>query len=227
LLQLGPNRYGKSHVRLVRLDRQRDHHELLEWELEVLLRGDFENCFREGDNGNILPTDTIKNTVYSLARKLRVNSMEQFAQELIDFLLGRNPQLFQVEVSIAAKDWTHLQVGGKRHCTTFVHASGELQKTRVERTRNTEFCITSGLENLIMMKTANSGFEGFMRDSLTTLQPTSDRLLGTALRASWPFRQQSISTRFVRGYENFYLQLLRDTTVSPSSTLSMRWAKPC
>ena len=33
------------------------------------------------------------------------------------------------------------------------------------------------------MKTADSAFEGYIKDSLTTLPETSDRLLGTAVRA--------------------------------------------
>ena len=50
-----------------------------------------------------------------------------------------------------------------------------------------EFEITSGLENLVILKTANSAFEGYIRDSLTTLQETSDRIFGTALAAQWQY----------------------------------------
>ena len=46
-----------------------------------------------GDNSKILPTDTMKNTVYSVARRSTATSMEEYAMELIDFLLGRNPQV--------------------------------------------------------------------------------------------------------------------------------------
>lgn len=198
MIHLGANRYGKSRVRLVRLRRDQGRHELHEWELEVLLQGDFEKCFREGDNSSILPTDTIKNTVYWLARKSRVNSMEQFAQEIIDFLFDRNPQLLQAEVTISSKDWSHLHTGEEKHSTTFVQSSGERQKATVERAQNSEFCIRSGLENLTLMKTANAGFEGFIRDSLTTLEPTTDRLLGTALRASWPYISAGIDFNNIR-----------------------------
>lgn len=187
MIELGENRYGKSRVRLVRVKRDKDRHDLREWTLEVLLQGDFENCFKDGDNSKILPTDTMKNTVYSLARKSPGGCMEEFAKEMIDFLLRRNPQVSRAEVTVSEKAWERVAAGGKPHPTTFVQSSGELQTTKVERAQNGTFSIVSGLENLMIMKTAGSGFEGYIQDSLTTLPPTADRLFGTALGASWKY----------------------------------------
>jgi len=184
---LGENRYGKSRVRLIRVKRGKDRHDLREWTIQVLLQGDFESCFTEGDNSKILPTDTMKNTVYSLARKSAAASMEDFAKEMIDFLLSRNPQVSHAEVSVAEKAWERAAAGGKPHPTTFVQSTGERQTTNVARAQKGEFSITSGLENLVILKTAGSGFEGYIQDSLTTLPPTSDRLFGTALRATWDY----------------------------------------
>lgn len=174
-------------MRLVRVKRGAHSNELREWTVEILLQGDFETCFRDGDNSKILPTDTMKNTVYSLARKSSSESMEEFAKELVDFLLGRNPQVSHTDVSMWSKAWEHVTNGGKPHPTTFVQSSGERQTTRASRAQGGKFSIVSGLENLIIMKTANSAFEGYVQDSLTTLSPTDDRLLGTALRAAWKY----------------------------------------
>ncbi len=68
MAKLGENRYGKARVRLSRITRKGDLHEFEEWTVRVLLKGDFETSFTEADNSSILPTDTMKNTVYSLAR---------------------------------------------------------------------------------------------------------------------------------------------------------------
>jgi len=187
MIALGENRYGKSRVRLVRVKRGKDRHDFREWTLEILLEGDFESCFTEGDNSKILPTDTMKNTVYSLARKSAAGSMEEFAKEMIDFLLGRNPQVSRAEISVAEKLWERAVTRGKPHPTTFVQSSGERQTTSVSRAQKGKFAIVSGLENLVIMKTARSGFEDYIVDSLTTLPPTSDRLLGTALRSNWNY----------------------------------------
>ena len=187
MIALGENRYGKSRVRLVRVKRGKDRHDFREWTLEILLEGDFESCFTDGDNSKILPTDTMKNTVYSLARKSAAGSMEEFAKEMIDFLLSRNPQVTRAEISVAEKLWERAVTRGKPHPTTFVQSSGERQTTSVSRAQKGKFAIVSGLENLVIMKTAGSGFEGYIEDSLTTLPPTSDRLLGTALRSNWNY----------------------------------------
>jgi len=192
MIELGENRYGKSRVRLVRVKRNKDRHDLREWTLEVLLQGDFESCFVEGNNSKILPTDTMKNTVYWLARKSATRCMEEFAKEMVDFLLDRNPQVSAVDVSISEKPWASVAIGGTRHSTTFVQSSREQQTTKVRRIRNEEFSIVSGLENLVILKTAGSSFEGYIQDSLTTLPPTADRLLGTALRANWNYTSHGV-----------------------------------
>ena len=191
MIKLGENRYGKSRVRLVTVKRDKDRHHFREWTLEVLLQGEFDSCFKDGDNSKILPTDTMKNTVYSLARQSSAATMEEFAKEIVEFVLRRNPQVSAAEVSMSEKAWGHVVVGGKPHPTTFVQSSGERQTTRVKRIENGNISIVSGLENLIIMKTARSGFEGYIQDSLTTLPPAADRLLGTALRASWNYTSEN------------------------------------
>jgi urate oxidase len=191
---LAENRYGKSRVRVARVKRTPERHELREWTVEVLLQGDFETCFTVGDNSKILPTDTMKNTVYSLARSSSAECMEEFAKELVDFLLRRNPQVSQAEVSVSEKTWEHLQTGDRKpHPTTFVQSSGECQSTKVERTQGGQFSVVSGLENLVIMKTAGSAFEGYIKDSLTTLPESADRLFGTAVRASWTYTSAALA----------------------------------
>jgi urate oxidase len=197
-MALAENRYGKSRVRLVRVKRHADRHDFREWSVDILLQGDFESCFKKGDNTKILPTDTMKNTVYSLARDSAAGSMEEFAKELADFLLRRNPQVSHAEVSVTEKMWERAPVAGKPHPTTFVQSSGERATTTISRAQVGKFSVTAGIENLVMMKTAGSGFEGYIRDSLTTLPPTADRLFGTALRANWKYSSEVVAFTPVR-----------------------------
>jgi urate oxidase len=192
VVTLADNRYGKSLVRLARVKRLATRHEFREWTLQILLQGDFESCFTEGDNSKILPTDTMKNAVYSVARNSSAESMEAFAKELIDFLLSRNPQASRAEVSVSERNWEPLTISGKSHPTAFVQASDELQTARASRGGGAKFSIEAGLENLVILKTADSGFEGYIHDSLTTLPETSDRLLGTTLRANWTYESADL-----------------------------------
>jgi urate oxidase len=182
---LAENRYGKSRVRLMKVTRHAEGNDLLEWTVQVLLQGDFDAAHYEGDNSKILPTDTMKNTVYSVARSSTATSMEAYAMELIDHLLERNPQVSSAEVKIESALWKRIKIDGGLHRDSFIKGSGELQTALVERKRDGQFAIESGLENLVILKTAKSGFEGFLKDSLTTLQETADRLFGTALTAAW------------------------------------------
>lgn len=193
MIGLGENRYGKSRIRLVRVKRHRERHDFAEWTVKILLQGDFESCFTDGDNSKILATDTMKNTVYSVARDSSAACMEDFGRELVDFLLRRNPQVSRAEVTISETAWEHVLSAGKPHPTTFVQSSGERQTTRLACTPGAKCTVTSGLENLVIMKTSGSGFEGYIKDSLTTLPPTADRLFGTALRADWNYRADNLA----------------------------------
>src|ERR1039457_4981668 len=93
MARLGENCYGKSRVRLSRITRNADRHDFNEWNVQVLLEGDFETAFTEADNSKILPTDTMKNTVYFVARKSKAATIEEFAMELGDYFLANNPQV--------------------------------------------------------------------------------------------------------------------------------------
>src|ERR1700753_2370581 len=99
-VRLAENPYGKSRARLMRVTKHERHHDLDEWTVEVLLSGDFDTAHTEGDNSKILPTDTMKNTVYYVARESKARSIEDYANELINYLLERNPQVSLVEVNI-------------------------------------------------------------------------------------------------------------------------------
>ena len=193
MIELAENRYGKSRVRLMKVTRSPKGNELREWTVQVLLTGDFDSAHYEGDNSKILPTDTMKNTVYSVARRSSAISMEDFAKELIDFLLGRNPQVSSVSVAVEGTLWKRLTVDGKPHPTSFMRGSGEVQTTMVSRGRTGGFSIHSGLKNLVVMKTADSGFEDYIVDELTTLKPTDDRLFCTAVAAEWRYTVQTLA----------------------------------
>jgi len=188
VIALAENSYGKSSVRVMKVKRDRPLHTVWEWKVEVLLFGDFEQCFTAGDNSAILPTDTMKNTVYSRARESSAECIEDFALELCAFFLARNPQVERVAINIASTPWEHALVQGKPHPSTFIRRSSEAQTTAVTSGQAGEVSVTSGLENLVLLKTANSGFEGYLRDSLTTLPETADRLFGTAMRAQWKYK---------------------------------------
>jgi len=192
MIELAENRYGKSRVRLMKVTRHDHGHDLREWAVQVLLKGDFDSAHLNGDNSKILPTDTMKNTVYSIARSSKATTMEYYAMELANFLLERNPQVASASIRVESTLWKRLTVDGKPHPSAFMRGSGELQTTSVERGQRGIFHILSGLDNLVLLKTANSGFAGYIKDSLTTLPETNDRLFGTVVSAEWHYTSNDL-----------------------------------
>jgi urate oxidase len=221
-VQLVSDRYGKSRVRLMRLTKHEKHHDLDEWTVQLLLTGDFTTAHTLGDNSQILPTDTMKNTVYFVARESKADSMEVYAQELIDYILTRNPQVTSAEVVIESTLWKRLFVDGKPYPTAFMRGSDERQTATVSRTQNEPFTITSGLDHLTVLKTSNSAFHGYIKDALTTLPETTDRLFGTALKATWPYTPAAIQAGIDFNKVRSHLREALITTFAKHDSLSVQ-----
>ena len=164
----------------------------------VLLHGDFESSFTEADNSKILPTDTMKNTVYSIARGSSAATVEEFAMELGDYLLSNNPQVSKVSIEIDEMNWKRLKVDGQPDATTFKLGGPELQTVHAERKRSGGWVVTSGVDGLTILKTTKSAFTGYIKDRLTTLKPATDRIFGTRATITWDYISASQNFSEVR-----------------------------
>src|ERR1700735_5458402 len=187
MAKLGKNRYGKSRVRLSRIAREGDRHLFNEWKVRVLLEGDFDTSFTEADNSKVLPTDTMKNTVYFVARNSKAATIEAFAMDLGDYLLNGNAQVSGVLVEIEERAWERMTIDGATEPTTFKLGGPELQTVRAVRDRGHEWSIRSGVEGLTILKTTKSAFTGYDVDKLTTHKPAKDRILGTCATITWDY----------------------------------------
>lgn len=187
MARLGENQYGKSRVRLSRITRHADRHDFQEWNVRVLLKGDFEASFTAADNSRILPTDTMKNTVYSLARDSPSATIEEFAMELGDHLLANNQHVSSATIEISEKAWQRLVTNGVPEQTTFKLGGPEVQTVRASRVRSGAWNIVAGVDGLTILKTAHSSFQGYITGRLTTLKPASDRIFGTSATVAWEF----------------------------------------
>src|SRR5215468_6179970 len=107
--ELSWNRYGKSRVRLVKVRRDRDPHDIVDLTLDVQLEGAFEPVYVNGDNAPCLATDTMKNTVYAFARQAPVEGTEAFALRLADHFIAK-PQVSRVRIAAVEHPWTRLSV---------------------------------------------------------------------------------------------------------------------
>ena len=179
------NRYGKSRIRLVKVRRARDPHELVDLTIDVQLEGAFDAVYVDGDNAPCLATDTMKNTVYALARQDPIDHVEAFALRLAGHFLAK-PEVSRARISAVEQPWGRLSSGGQPHPHAFVQAGAEHWTTVVTRDA-AEAEIVSGLANLVVLKTTDSAFAGFPRDEFTTLPDTEDRIMATSITASWTY----------------------------------------
>jgi urate oxidase len=175
------NSYGKSRVRLTKVTRGEHSHDLAEMTVDVELEGDFASSYTEGDNSLIVATDTMKNTVYALARTHPLDSPESFALDLAGhFADGAYPQVRSATVRIAQQPWERIAP------TTFVGGGSERRVCTIVR-QGGEASVQAGIEELLVLKTTDSSFTGFARDAFTTLPETGDRILATSVSARWRY----------------------------------------
>jgi len=186
-IRLGENNYGKQRVRILQVVRRPDRHDIQELTLGIRLEGDFESAHSKGDNRKVLPTDTMKNTVYSLAKQHAIESPEEFCLRLADHFLSRNPQVSRVHVEAAQTLWSRFSVEGKPHPHAFTCSTSEKRTAALAATRE-EKTLHAGIDGLVVLKTTDSAFENFLKDEYTTLKEDRDRILATAIRAAWHYR---------------------------------------
>ncbi|HUK63955.1 MAG TPA: urate oxidase [Dongiaceae bacterium] len=186
-VRLEEARYGKSRVRVLHVGRQGATHEVAETTVAVVCEGDFGESYTGDDNRRVLATDTMKNTIYALARREPPRPLETFGERLGREFLGECPWLARVGVELVGHRWTRLaqRTGGHPHA--FVSPGGETRTASVTVARD-GMVIRSGLDGLEVMKTTESGFAGFPRTRYTTLPETGDRILRTIVSANWTWR---------------------------------------
>jgi urate oxidase len=184
---LGPNNYGKSEVRLVKVDRGAERHELRDLTVDVALSGEFEAAHVRGDNTGLLATDTMRNTVYALARQHPVDSPESFAMALVKHFLDAGPSVRRARVRIVEHPWARL--GSHPHA--FERASGGRHVATVTGA-GTDLAVEAGIDDLLVLKTTGSGWEGYLHEQYTSLKETADRIMSTVVTARWNYRDAQV-----------------------------------
>jgi urate oxidase len=215
-IELTENRYGKSSVRLLKVLRGPLRHEIFEVTVDIACIGDLEASYTEGDNRQVLPTDTLKNTVYAFAREQSFTEMEGFGLLLGRHFLAENPQLHQVEVTLSARPWERIAIAGQPHPHAFVESGASRRRAVVEVGRE-EIAVRAGIVDLLVLKTAGSAFEGFPRDRFTTLPEARDRVLATRIDADW--RYSGIDLDFAAAFAGIRRQLLETFAQHDSRSL--------
>jgi len=193
---LGPNQYGKAQTHLVRVYRDTARHEIRDLTVSSALRGDFSAAHVDGDQKDVLPTDTQKNTVFSFAKEKGVGAIEDFALTLADHFIGQAPVVTGARIEVEEAPWQRIRSGGEEHAHAFVQ-SGVGTRTTVVNVDDSgddrTAYVVSGIKDLVVLKSTGSEFHGFLKDKYTTLQETDDRILATSLVSRWRYDHDDVA----------------------------------
>jgi urate oxidase len=181
---LTQNSYGKSRIRLTKVTRLADRHEIRELTIAIELEGDFADSYKSGDNRLIIPTDTMKNVAYAVAREHPVESIEDFGAVVASHFLVNHSHVERAIVRLAEQPLERIRLDGCEHPHAFCGKTHERRTSTVMSSRR-GLRVESGLDDLFLLKSTDSAFRGFLRDRYTTLRDASDRILATMLRADW------------------------------------------
>jgi urate oxidase len=183
---LGDNQYGKAEVRLVKITRAGEVHHIEDLNVTSQLRGDFAACHIDGDNSQVVATDTQKNTVYAYAREHGIGSPEEFLIRLGRHFVDDFPWVTGGRWEAEQYAWQRITVDGQPHDHSFVR-TGQETRTTVVQIDGDETHVVAGLTDCTVLKSTGSEFHGFPRDRYTTLQETDDRILATSVTAWWRY----------------------------------------
>jgi len=148
----------------------------------------FGAAYTEGDNRDVVATDTMKNFVYATAADFDGRSIESYVLYLGRRLLAEYPQMERIRVTASEipLDPGH---GGSDVVFRLTRSDAATSHADFERLAN-EITVThvrSGLEGLRLLKTTGSSFAEFARDRYTSLPDLVDRPLTIRLDVHWRY----------------------------------------
>jgi urate oxidase len=191
---LSENSYGKSSVRVTKVLRHQDRHEAIEYAVDIALEGDFAESYTAGDNRKLVATDSMKNTVYVLAKEKSFDSPEGFAVEVARHFCTTYEQVKTTTVSVKQSLWQRIELGGKPHPHAFVAGAGDrrIARARLVKPANRPE-LAGGIEGLQVLKTTASEFRDFVTDRYRTLKDTRDRIFATTVDAEWEYTAAAVA----------------------------------
>ncbi|KAI5310883.1 hypothetical protein KEM55_004346 [Ascosphaera atra] len=189
---LAAARYGKDNVRVFKTvrDDKTGVQTVYEMTVSCLLEGDIETSYTKADNSVIVATDTVKNTIFIIAKQYPVNPPELFASILGTHFVETYSHIHSAHVNVVLHRWTRMTIDGKPHPHSFLRDGEEKRTASADVYEGKGIQIKSGIKGLTVLKSTGSQFHGFLKDEYTTLKETWDRILSTDVDATWSWQVQ-------------------------------------
>jgi urate oxidase len=183
---LGKNQYGKAESRVVRIYRDTPRHEIRDINVTTCLRGDFSAAYLAGDQSDVLPTDTQKQTAYAYAKEKGLLAIEDYGLTLARHFVNDVEPVNGARIEIEEYAWERAIVDGSEHDHTWIRKGQEVRTAAITVDADGEW-VVGGLKDMVILKSTGSQFAGFLTDPYTILEPTNDRVMATSLVAQWRF----------------------------------------
>ena len=186
------NTYGKGRVRVMRVHRDGDRHEVRELSVLRWCEGDFASTYTHADNSMALCTDTMKNLVNIVAHENPAAGKEDFCAAVADRLLAKYPQI-SIDERHGARNEVEPADGRRQAAPAQLRARQQRQAVRHRlRLRGSRSC-ESGVSGFTFLKATQSGWDKYYKDDYTTLKETRDRLCATSMEATWRWQRNPAS----------------------------------
>lgn len=208
--------YGKNFVKLLQLRQEGKVHYVKEMEVSTQLTLNNTKDYLQGDNSDIIATDSQKNTVYVLAKQHGIENIEKFALLLSDHFLRKYRHVINTQIYIEEVPWKRISVDGQDHVHAFVLTQQATRRCEVTQTRAGRPQMRSGLKDMRVMKTTQSAFKNFVNDEFRTLPDAEDRLFCTVVDSWWWYNTVN-GIDFDKVWEGVK-GIILDTFAGPAST---------
>ncbi len=167
-------------------------------EVDVEVFGEnFLPAYTQGDNANVVATDSMKNVVLRQALAWDGATLESYLADTGRRLLEEYPQMERLRIAGRRIPFTAVDVPGADGVVApsdklFSQTRGEHAEATLDFLRGAEgqpalAFQRSGLAGLLLLKVTGSAFTRFVRDDYTTLPERGDRPLSIALGVSWQY----------------------------------------
>jgi len=195
MAQLSDNSYGASQVRVLKVSRRSDRHELKDLTVSVAVEGDFSPAHIAGDNAEMLDARTMENAVYALAQntppEIGEEQIEQFGLRLADYFLDNNPQLTRARVELSEASWGRLPVGPRPHHHAFAGESRACRTAYIREWRG-GISVEAGFSGLNLLRTVGEAFAGYKLDPFAAGPAGASGLFACSITAAWTYSNAEI-----------------------------------
>ena len=188
--------YGKLRVPVHRIAGD----DVFACEVSVEVLGEnFAPAYTEGDNSNVVATDTMKNFILREAAAYPGATLEGFLAHIGERMIATYPVMEALRVS--GRELRFDRIAGK----VFSRSNDDHGVASVE-----PGAVRGGRHGMLLLKTSGSAFTHFARDDYTTLPERGDRPLFVRIDADWlyapgaePVDSLAVRDHFARTFDDF------------------------